>query len=208
MSKLNDIMSTSTSRKVDIMTQTKNSKARLSTFAMVQIALCTALMCVAAQISIPLPIGVPFTLQVLMTILIALILRPIYALISLVLYTLLGIIGLPVFSGGRSGMGTILSPTGGFIIGFIISVFLISLLKGKNDSKYAVIRYILVSVLVGIPSMYIPGIAMYMVFVDTDLMGAIAALTSVFILIDLAKCVIASLIAVPLNKALKKIEKS
>lgn len=175
---------------------------------MVQIALCTALMCVSAQISIPLPIGVPFTLQVLMTILIALILRPIYALISLVLYTLLGIIGLPVFSGGRSGMGTILSPTGGFIIGFIISVFLISLLKGKNDSKYAVIRYILVSVLVGIPSMYIPGIAMYMVFVDTDLIGAIAALTSVFILIDLAKCVIASLIAVPLNKALKKIEKS
>ena len=124
---------------------------------------------------------------------------------SQLLYTLLGIVGLPVFSGGRSGLGTILSPTGGFIIGFIIAVFLVSLLKGKNESKFALARYIAVSVLVGIPAMYIPGIAMYMIYVDTDLLSAIATLTSVFILIDLAKCVLASLIAIPLNKALKKI---
>ena len=199
-------MSTESPRKVDNMEQTKKSKTKLTTVAMAQIALCTALMCIAAQISIPLPIGMPFTLQVMMVILIALILKPVYALISQVLYTLLGIVGLPVFSGGRSGIGTILSPTGGFIIGFLIAVFLVSLLKGKNDSKYAVARYIAVSVFVGIPSMYIPGIAMYMIYVDTDLLGAIVTLTSVFILIDLAKCVFASLIAVPLNKALSRIK--
>lgn len=198
-------MSTRDSRKVDNMAETKKSKTKLTTIAMTQIALCTALMCIAAQISIPLPIGVPFTLQVMMVILIALILKPVYALISQVLYTLLGIVGLPVFTGGRSGLGTILSPTGGFIIGFLIAVFLVSLLKGKNESKYAVARYIAVSVLVGIPAMYIPGIAMYMIYVNTDLLSAIATLTSVFILIDLAKCVIASLIAVPLNKALSRI---
>lgn len=198
-------MSTKDLRKVDNMAETKKSKTKLTTIAMTQIALCTALMCIAAQISIPLPIGVPFTLQVMMVILIALILKPVYSLISQVLYTLLGIVGLPVFTGGRSGLGTILSPTGGFIIGFLIAVFLVSLLKGKNESKYAVARYIAVSVLVGIPAMYIPGIAMYMVYVNTDLFSAIATLTSVFILIDLAKCVIASLIAVPLNKALSRI---
>lgn len=202
-----DIMSTEVKKKVDNVANpnAKSSKAKLTTLAMVQIALCTALLCVSALISIPLPIGVPFTLQVLMVILVALILKPLYALIAQVLYTLLGIIGLPVFSGGKSGLGTILSPTGGFIIGFILAAFFVSLLKGSGESKYTVLRYILVSVLVGIPCIYIPGIAMFMIYTQSDLLNAVITLTSVFILIDLAKCVIASLIAVPLNKALAKI---
>ena len=182
------------------------SKARLTTLAMVHIALCTALMCVAAQITIPLPIGVPFTLQVMMVILIALILKPLYALIAQSLYTLLGIIGLPVFAGGKSGIGTILAPTGGFIIGFIIAAFVVSLLKGSGKGKVGVARYLLVSILAGIPCIYIPGIALYMVYVQADLWSAIVTLTSVFILIDIAKCVIASLIAIPLNKALSRIK--
>lgn len=182
------------------------SKARLTTLAMVQIALCTALMCVAAQITIPLPIGVPFTLQVMMVILIALILKPLYALIAQSLYTLLGIIGLPVFAGGKSGIGTILAPTGGFIIGFIIAAFVVSLLKGSGKGKVGVARYLLVSILAGIPCIYIPGIALYMVYVQADLWSAVVTLTSVFILIDIAKCVIASLIAIPLNKALSRIK--
>ena len=140
-----------------------------------------------------------------MVILIALILRPLYALIAQSLYTLLGIIGLPVFSGGKSGVGTILSPTGGFIIGFILAAFLVSLLKGSGEGKFGLVRYILAAVLVGIPAIYLPGIALFMVYTQADLWKAIVTLTSVFILIDLAKCVIAALAAVPLNKALKKI---
>ena len=53
--------------------------------------------------------------------------------------------------------------------------------------------------------MYIPGIAVYMVYTDADLLSAVVTLTSVFILLDIAKCVIASVIAVPLNKALAKL---
>ena len=102
--------------------------------------------------------------------------------ISLLLYVLLGVVGLPVFSGAKSGIGTILSPTGGFIIGFVLAAFFVSLLKGvlgrKLGGKLTVVRYIIVTVIIGIPVMYIPGIALYM---------------------------IASLIAVPLNKALAKI---
>ena len=191
------------------MANTQPSKAKLTTLAMVQIALCTALICVSAQLAIPLPIGVPFTLQVLMVMLTALILKPLYSVISLLLYVLLGVVGLPVFSGAKSGIGTILSPTGGFIIGFVLAAFLVSLLKGvlgrKLRGKLTVVRYIIVTVIIGIPVMYIPGIALYMVYTGADLVSAIVTLTSVFILLDIAKCVIASLIAVPLNKALAKI---
>ena len=191
------------------MANTQPSKAKLTTLAMVQIALCTALICVSAQLAIPLPIGVPFTLQVLMVMLTALILKPLYSVISLLLYVLLGVVGLPVFSGAKSGIGTILSPTGGFIIGFVLAAFFVSLLKGvlgrKLGGKLTVVRYIIVTVIIGIPVMYIPGIALYMVYTGADLVSAIVTLTSVFILLDIAKCVIASLIAVLLNKALAKI---
>ena len=181
------------------------SKAKLTTLAMVQIALCTALLCVSALISVPLPIGVPFTLQVLMVILVALILKPLYALTAQVLYTILGIIGLPVFSGGKSGIGTILSPTGGFIIGFILAAFLVSLLKGSIDSKWTVVRYIIVAVVVGIPCIYLPGIVGFMLYTGKDFAASFAVVAATFILIDLAKCVIASLLAVPVNMALKKV---
>ena len=191
------------------MTNTQPSKAKLTTLAMVQIALCTALICVGAQLAIPLPIGVPFTLQVLMVMLTALIQKPLYSLISLLLYVLLGIIGLPVFSGAKSGIGTILSPTGGFIIGFVLAAFFVSLIVralGKRLSgRLTIVRCIISTVLIGIPVMYIPGIALYMVYTGADLVSAIVTLTSVFILLDIAKCVIASMIAVPLNKALARL---
>ena len=64
---------------------------------------------------------------------------------------------------------------------------------------------IIMAMLTAVPVMYIPGIALYMVYTGADLVSAIVTLTSVFILLDIAKCVIASLIAVPLNKALAKI---
>lgn len=185
--------------------ENKNSKFRLTTLAMAQIAVCAALLCVLSPLAIPLPIPVPFTLQVLVVVLVALILKPLHALIAQLLYTLLGVIGLPVFSGGKSGFGTILSPTGGFIIGFILAAFLVSLAKGKPDSKNPLFRYLIVAVCVGIPCVYIPGIAGYMLFVETDLLGAVTTLTSVFILADLAKCVFAALLALPINKSLKKL---
>lgn len=199
-------MSTGNLKEVDIMEKKNNSKLKLTTLAMAQIAVSAALLCVLSPLAIPLPIPVPFTLQVLVVIMIALILKPSYAIIAQLIYTVLGIVGLPVFSGGKSGFGTILSPTGGFIIGFILASFFVSLVKEKLKIKNSVLRYILSSVIVGIPCIYIPGIAMYMIFVKTDLLTAIVTLTSVFILIDLAKCVIASLIAVPVNKALAKIK--
>ena len=198
-------MSTARIKEVYIMEKKTNSKLKLTTLAMAQIAVCTALLCVLSPLAIPLPIPVPFTLQVLVVMLIALILKPVYALIAQLLYTLLGIIGLPVFSGGKSGMGVVLSPTGGFIIGFIIASFFVSLLSHKLKIKNPILRNLLSSILIGIPCIYIPGIAMYMVYVNTDLLSAVTTLTSVFILVDIGKCVAASLLAVPINKALKHI---
>lgn len=190
------------------MNESKSSKIKLTTYTMARIAMCTALLCVLSPLAIPMPILVPITLQVLVVLLVALILKPWEALIAQALYTLLGVVGLPVFSGGNSGFGAILSPTGGFILGFILASFLVSLLKGKNGRKLTVLRYILVSIVVGIPCIYIPGIIGFMLYTGKDLLTAVVALTSTFILIDLGKCVAASLLALPVNAALGKLDKT
>ena len=75
--------------------------------------------------SVPLE-PVPLTFQTVAILLVALVLPMQYALFSVVLYIGLGVTGVPVFSNGRSGMDVITGPTGGFIIGFIITAAVVS----------------------------------------------------------------------------------
>ncbi len=82
-----------------------------------------ALTAVAAQIAVPLW-PVPVTGQTLAVLLVGLSLGALRGGISMALYALLGIVGLPVFSGSSSGFGVIAGPTGGYIIGFVFAAVL------------------------------------------------------------------------------------
>ena len=188
------------------MANAKTDSLRFTPLTMAQIAVCTALLCVLSPIAIPMPILVPITLQVMIIVLVALILHPVHALIAQLLYTLIGLAGLPVFSGYKSGFAALASPTGGFIIGFIFAAFLVSLLKGSGEGKYAVVRYILVAVFVGIPAVYIPGIIWFSFVQKVDLITSAKLVAASFLLVDIAKCVISALFAVPLKAALRKIK--
>ncbi|MBT5186361.1 MAG: biotin transporter BioY [Kordiimonadaceae bacterium] len=84
---------------------------------------------------VSIPIGpVPLTMQTAAIMLCALLLPTAYAVMSVILYIILGMIGLPVFSGGNSGIDTLFGPTGGFLIGFPIMAFIVSYLT--KDIKY------------------------------------------------------------------------
>ncbi|HDQ08363.1 MAG TPA: biotin transporter BioY [Methanoculleus sp.] len=76
-----------------------------------------ALITVGAWISIPLP-PVPLTLQTFFVLLAGVIMKR-YAAIPAVLYLVLGALNVPVFHNALAGIGVILGPTGGFLIGFI-----------------------------------------------------------------------------------------
>lgn len=184
---------------------TSKLNVRRVTVQMCEVAVCAALLCVLSPLSIPTPLNIGFTLQVLIVLLTALVLRPLQALAAQVIYTLLGVVGLPVFSGYQSGFGVITGPTGGFIIGFILASFLVSLLKGSADSKWALVRYIVVAIVIGIPCMYLPGIIGFMLVTSRDFGAAFMVVAATFIPVDLVKCVAAALFALPVNKALKKI---
>jgi biotin transport system substrate-specific component len=87
-------------------------------------ALFAAIIGIMAQITIPLPL-VPITGQTLAIGLAATILGKKYGTLSVIVYIMLGIAGLPVFSGMSSGLGVVFGPTGGYIIGFLPAAFLI-----------------------------------------------------------------------------------
>ncbi len=86
---------------------------------MTQIAMLTAVMAILSQIALPLPSNVPLTLQTFAVALCAFLGGIRRGLPAYLLYLLLGMVGIPVFSGFRGGMGVLLGFTGGFLWGFI-----------------------------------------------------------------------------------------
>jgi biotin transport system substrate-specific component len=103
---------------------------------MVFASLFAALTAAGAYIHIPIPFSpVPITLQVFFVLLAGSILKSKWGSLSMIVYTLLGIAGLPVFAGGSSGIGVLLGPTGGYIIGFILAAYIIGKLSEKTENS-------------------------------------------------------------------------
>lgn len=87
---------------------------------MVTASLLASLMAATSWVSGVLQ-PVPFSLQSLFVVLAALLLPPAWAAAAMGAYVLLGVIGLPVFAQGGSGVGILAGPTGGYLIGFILA---------------------------------------------------------------------------------------
>ncbi|WP_370273724.1 biotin transporter BioY [Methanosarcina sp. MSH10X1] len=102
---------------------------------MVFASLFAALTAAGAYIQVPVPFSpVPVTLQVFFVLLAGSMLKSKWGGLSMIVYTLLGIAGLPVFAGGSSGMGVLLGPTGGYVIGFILAAYIIGKLSEKVEN--------------------------------------------------------------------------
>lgn len=97
-----------------------------------QIGLFAALICLLSQFSIPMPYGIPMSLQTFIIPLTGLIIGPRGGLIATIIYVLLGSFGLPVFAGFIGGLGVVLGPTGGFILSFPIMAWLAGFGAKKN----------------------------------------------------------------------------
>ena len=174
---------------------------KLKTQALTKIALCVAIMCVTSFFIIPLPFTpIVISLHTIVVNIIGLILRPKEAGLSILIYLGMGLIGLPVFSGGTGGFGKLFGPTGGFYFGFLFAVIAISLLRGK---KISMKRYCIVSIMVGIPIQHICAIFGMCIYNEWNVLAAFTTVSLPFILGDIIKCVMASMVGVALNKIMK-----
>ena len=102
---------------------------------MVYAALLAALMAVGAYLSIPIG-PVPIVLQNLFVFLAGLLLGWRWGLASVGVYLLAGACGLPIFAGGLGGIGRLVGPTGGYLIGYIPAVLIIGWLSGSSPQRW------------------------------------------------------------------------
>ncbi len=153
-------------------------------------ALLTALIVIGAYVIIPIG-PVPIALQSLFILLAGLLLGPTWGLACIGLYTTFGILGLPVFSGGGAGIGHILGPTGGYIIGFIPAVFILGIVSGR---KRMLLRDI-AAVIAGSLIIYAAGIPWLKYVLNLTWDKAVAAGMLPFLPGDAAKAGIAVLVA-------------
>lgn len=118
---------------------------------MVFAALFAALTAAVAWFKIPLPFTpVPITLQTLVVLLSGAMLGAYYGALSMIIYLVLGAIGLPVFAGGSSGIGALLGPTGGYLFSYPVAAFAIGkmLEKKKLDRLLKYFSFIVILILV------------------------------------------------------------
>lgn len=163
------------------------------------IALFAALTAVGALISIPIPISpVPITFQVLFVLLAGLILGKYRALLSQAAYIGLGVIGLPVFSKGASGLGTLFGPTGGYLIGFLIAAFVIGWISEIKIKWPVVIN--LVACVAGIIIIYALGSIQLMYVMKFSVNKTLLTGVVPFVPGELAKVVLALFVAMALEK--------
>src|SRR5690625_2911669 len=104
---------------------------------MIVTALFAAIISILAQVSIPLPLGVPITGQTLAIGLAATILGARFGTLSVLLYLIIGAIGVPVFAQLTGGLGILVGPTGGFLVGFIPATFIMGYFLEKTSFTVA-----------------------------------------------------------------------
>lgn len=173
---------------------------------MVMTAFFAALCCVVSPISVPLPGGVPVTLQTACVLLAGLVLGPVSGFMAMLVYLMLGAVGLPVFAGMSAGISVIAGPTGGFLLMWPFTAFIAGYIyKRFASNKKDISRYVIMAsaMLLSSVVMYVGGLIWFCFVTGMDLAGAISLCLIPFIPGDILKMAMAGLLTLPLEKAIK-----
>ncbi len=159
-------------------------------------ALFAALIIVGSYIRFPLP-PVPITLQTLFVLLAGFLGGSRMALFSVATYLLLGFIGLPVFSGG-GGIGYLLGPTGGFLVGIVPAALIAGLAGNYRQKDEKPTQYLFLCVVYGLAAtllIYGCGVSWLKVSRSLSWRVAIQAGMLPFVIGDVAKLIVATQLA-------------
>jgi biotin transport system substrate-specific component len=146
-------------------------------------------------------VAVPITLQTLGVMLAGAVLGRWRGAAAVVVFLLLVALGLPLLAGGRGGLGVFFGPSAGFLIGFPVAAFVIGWLTERYDAARSLAKGIAVNIVGGIVVLYAFGIVGMSVVGHLPLRQA-AAVSMVFLPGDLAKAVVAALVARGVHQAL------
>ncbi|MGT2910569.1 biotin transporter BioY [Streptococcus cameli] len=162
-------------------------------------AIGAGLLAVLSQISIPLG-PVPFTLQTLAIGIIATLYKPKEAITSVLLYLLLGAIGLPVFAGGAAGFGVLFGATGGFLWAFILYAAITSTTSSLHSNPVTTF----LSNSLGVAIVLLGGAAYFKFFSQASWTDTFAWTVTPFVLTGILKIILVIIICKALQPILKK----
>lgn len=140
---------------------------------LVLVAFFAALLAVLSQLSLPLPSGVPVTLQTFAVALCGYVLGARRAALAVGVYLLLGAIGLPVFAGFMGGIGVFAGVTGGFLWGFLA----LAALCGAGRPLLGI---------AGLAACHALGVAQFTIVTGTPVDGSFALVSLPYLLKDAA----------------------
>ena len=176
---------------------------KTKTYDLAYIAIFAVLIAICSWISIPMT--VPFTLQTFGVFMAVGVLGGKRGSLAVLVYILLGAIGVPVFAGFSSGPGVIAGPTGGYIVGFLLTALIIGLImklaKGKSEITKIVIT--VVSMILGDIGGIAIGTVWFMVVMKMNLSASLTQCVVPYIVPDLAKIIVATIIVNRLKKYVK-----
>lgn len=176
--------------------------AKNKTIQLTLIALMAAVICVLGPLSIPLPGGlVPISLTNLAIYFILYILGMKRGTISYLIYLLIGLVGVPVFSNFTGGVGKLFGPTGGYLFGFIFLSIIAGIFIDKWFDKW---YFCFIGMILGTAVCYLFGTAWLAYQAGYTFYAALWAGVIPFIPGDLIKIILATILGPQIRKRLKK----
>ena len=175
---------------------------KLQTKDFLYAAIFAALISVMGFIIVPLPFSpVPVTGQSLAIMLAGCLLTTRQAGLAVTTFLLLGVAGIPVFAGGTAGIGILMGPRGGYLIGFLVAAIVISILKKKMPSVGGLF---IANVIGGILIVYTLGVLRLNGVTGMGLSAAFTAGALPFIPGDIFKAVLAAFVGNAVNKRMDR----
>ena len=165
----------------------------------VMCAFFTALTVVCSQIAIPTPWGVPINLALFSVYLSGALLGAFWGTLSMVLYVLLALAGVPVLAGLRGGASAVFGVTGGYIVGYILAAFavgLIARLWGRSIAK------LITACSAGCFLCYLFGTVWFSIYSDTGFFVALSLCVLPYLIGDALKIAVCAVISSRLYKHL------
>jgi biotin transport system substrate-specific component len=157
--------------------------------AIVRIALMAAVIGVLGTLPgvvLPIAMGVPVTAQTLGVMLAGIILGPRHGSLAVLLFLLVVLLGAPLLSGGRGGLGVLFGPSVGFLLGFVPAAFVAGLAMDRSKALSVFSAALVAAIVGGIVVEYACGIAGLMAIARMSFLQAAIA-TGVFVPGDFLK---------------------
>ena len=171
------------------------------TKAIIEISLSASIITICSWIAIPTVVS--FTLQTLAITLVLSVLGAKKGTLSILLYLLLGAIGIPVFTGFKGGFQALIGPTGGYLIGFLLWGVLMIVLE-RISTKVVII---IINHFLGLILCYLLGTIWFSIAMKTSFMASLMICVIPFFIFDIIKIALGVLSATKIKAIINEKQK-